>query len=97
VPAMCLSRKRVSVPPKLGTLGIDLQRRADMLSWSVYARPFNFSGLPAITLPLFWSEKGFPIGVQLGAAYGREDLLISVAAQLEKAQPWHVKLPSTHA
>jgi len=56
-----------------------------------------FSGLPAITLPLFWSEEGLPIGVQLGAAYGREDLLISVAAQLEKAQPWQMKLPSTHA
>jgi amidase len=94
---LLLSPSTAVLPPKLGTLGIDPQRRADMLSWSVYARPFNFSGLPAITLPLFWSEGGLPIGVQLGAAYGREDLLISVAAQLENAQPWHMKLPSSHA
>jgi len=94
---LLLSPSTAVLPPKLGTLGIDPQRRADMLTWSVYARPFNFSGLPAITLPLFWSEEGLPIGVQLGAAYGREDLLINVAAQLEKAQPWLMKLPSTHA
>jgi amidase len=94
---LLLSPSTGVLPPKLGTLGIHPQRRADMLTWSVYARPFNFSGLPAITLPLSFSAEGLPIGVQLGAAYGREDLLISVAAQFEKAQPWHMKFPSTHA
>ena len=36
---------------------------------------FNASGQPAINLPLHWNDAGLPIGVQLVAAYGREDVL----------------------
>jgi len=58
----------VVLPPKLGTFGIDAQRRTDLLRWSVHARAFNFAGQPAITLPLFSSEQHFAVGIQLGAA-----------------------------
>jgi len=62
-----------------------LRRAAD---WVVFTPPFNTSGQPAISLPLHQNPAGLPIGVQLVADYGREDLLISVAAQLERAHPW---------
>ena len=55
---------------------------------------FNASGQPAISLPLFWNTDGLPIGVQLVAAYGRDDLLIQVAAQLEAAHPWAHRRPA---
>ena len=55
---------------------------------------FNATGQPAISLPLHWNEAGLPIGVQLVAAYGREDLLIRVASQLELASPWVDRHPS---
>ena len=48
----------------------------------------NMTGSPAISLPLFWNDANLPVGVQLQGAYGREDLLLRVAAQLEQAQPW---------
>ncbi len=50
--------------------------------------PFNITGQPAVSLPLGTDTEGLPIGVQLVAAYGREDVLVAVAAQLEKAVPW---------
>lgn len=50
--------------------------------------PFNSGGQPAISLPLGKDSTGLPLGAQLVAAHGREDLLIQVASQLEAAYPW---------
>jgi amidase len=52
-----------------------------------FTAPFNATGQPACSLPLY-QDAGLPIGTQLVAGYGREDLLIRVAAQLEAAQPF---------
>jgi amidase len=57
----------------------------------------NMAGSPAISLPLWWNDDGLPIGTQLMAAYGREDLLLRVASQLETAQPWTDRQPHVHA
>ena len=59
-----------------------------------FTPPFNISGQPAINVPLYWNDDGLPIGIQLVAAYGREDVLIRVASQLEAAQPWADRHPS---
>ncbi|MGH2951324.1 MAG: amidase family protein, partial [Solirubrobacterales bacterium] len=61
---------------------------------------YNATGHPAISLPLRWHGEGdgaLPIGVQLVAAHGREDLLIRLAAQLEQARPWAARTPPVFA
>jgi amidase len=58
---------------------------------------FNITGQPAISLPLYWNADGLPIGVQLAAKFGREDLLIRVGAQLEEASPWEESHPPVFA
>ncbi len=62
-----------------------------------FCSPFNVTGQPAISLPLHWNDAGLPIGVQLVAAYGREDVLLRIASQLETARPWHDRRPPIHA
>jgi amidase len=62
-----------------------------------FTAAFNATGQPAISLPLHWSEDGLPIGVQLVAPLGREDVLLRVASQLEQAVPWANRTPPTFA
>lgn len=44
----------------------------------------NLTGQPAISLPTYERSDGLPIGIQLMAAKGREDLLLSIAEQLDQ-------------
>ena len=63
-------------------------------AYAPFTPPFNASGQPAISLPLHWTSSGLPVGVQLVAGYGREDVLVRVASQLEVAQPWALRHPN---
>jgi len=53
-----------------------------------FTLPFNVTGQPAISLPLHQTPQGLPIGVQLVASMGRDDLLIRLASTLEQQMPW---------
>lgn len=66
-----------------------------LFAYGPFTTVCNVAGVPAISLPLGQSREGLPIGVQLIAAQGREDLLLRAAAQLEQALPWSGRQPST--
>jgi amidase len=85
-------------PPPLGhfkgTADSPLEGLARGAAFALFTAPFNASGQPAISLPLGTSSDGLPIGVQLVAAFGREDVLIRLAAQIEQAAPWIGRRPA---
>lgn len=53
----------------------------------------NILGTPAISLPLARHSDGRPIGLQLSARSGREDLLLRLSALLEQLRPWPLRAP----
>lgn len=62
-------------------------------AYSPFAAVFNASGQPAASLPLGWSASGLPIGVHLAAAYGADEDLIALCAEIEAATPWNRRAP----
>ena len=84
-------------PPKLGDLTGNPENplagglRGGMVA--AFTPGFNTTGQPAISLPLHSNDAGLPIGVQLVAAPGREDVLIRIASQIEHARPWIDRRP----
>ena len=86
-------------PPELGWFTAEGPQGEGrrIVSFIPYTAQFNMTGQPAVSVPLHSTPDGLPVGVQLVAAYGREDLLVQVASQLEQAAPWHDRRPRVHA
>jgi amidase len=95
---LLLTPTLAEVPVPLGTIrdrpGDPMAAMTRSGRFVPFTPPFNMSGQPAISLPLHWSPEGLPVGVQLVAAYGREDVLVRIAGQLEQAAPWAHRTPA---
>ncbi len=69
----------------------------DMFDFTPYTHIFNITGQPAISLPLYWTNDGLPLGMQFAAKYADEATLLRLSGQLERARPWIDRLPPVHA
>jgi amidase len=59
------------------------------VSYAPFAAPWNIVGFPAIVVPVgLHSVSGTPVAAQIVARPGREDLLLGVAATIERLRPW---------
>lgn len=66
-------------------------------SYSPFTALFNASGQPAMSVPLYWSAAGLPMGAHFAGRFGEEATLFALAAQLERAQPWRGRIPPVNA
>ena len=57
----------------------------------------NATGQPAMSVPLYWTADGLPIGSHFVARFGDEATLFRLAAQLEAARPWASRRPPVSA
>jgi amidase len=86
-----------SPPPRLGTLA-PLQDPGPLMAefgnLTYFTAPFDATGQPAMSLPVDPGAGGLPIGIQLVADTGREDVLFRLASQLEAERPWADRWPT---
>ncbi len=73
------------LPAEIAALTSEAGVTDDGVRFSALVRIWNVTGQPAITVPLYETADGIPVGIQLIGPPGRDDLVISLAAQLEAA------------
>jgi amidase len=99
---MLLTPTSAILPPQAGAV-LEAQHAApdqpvlDVVASVAFTAFGNVSGLPAVSLPLHWTDAEVPVGVQLTAGPWQDAALISLAAQLEEARPWAERRPSAVA
>jgi amidase len=86
------------LPPQAGAI-LEAQHAApdqpvlDVIRSVLFTAFGNVTGLPAVSLPLHWSDDGLPVGVMLTGGPWQEGTLIALSAQLEAARPWAERRP----
>lgn len=93
-----LSPTLAQPPAVLGSLRDDADPAGDFAAqtrFTPWTSVYNLTGRPAVSLPLHTATVAgagspeLPIGVMLGGTFGREDVLLGLAATLEEVAPWH--------
>lgn len=94
-----LSPTLAQPPAPVGSIRDDSDPAADFaaqVAYTPWTSVWNLTGWPAISLPMHWAEidgATLPIGVMVGGRHGAEELVLSLAAQLEAARPWSDRRP----
>lgn len=99
-----LSPTLPALPPPIGSYN-EGQEHLDGRGWmhrvfthSPFTALANVTGSPSMSMPLAVDpESGLPIGMQFSADFGREDMLLRLAGQLERALPWIARKPDVWA
>lgn len=93
----------VLVVPTSAAAPLPIGKTDGLSSWSTqqviagacpYAWPWNVLGWPGVSVPAGFTEQGLPFGAQLLGPANSEALLLSLAAQLERVERWHERIPT---
>ena len=88
-------------PLPLGSLrytsGDPFEVRRRQAAFSPFTQLSNATGQPSMSVPLYWSDDGLPVGLHFMGRFGDEATLFRLASQLEEARPWSGRRPPVSA
>ncbi|MED4205339.1 amidase [Neobacillus mesonae] len=94
-----LTPTAAQLPPPIGELDMNAPDSdmktfgKKMFNYFPFTRIFNTTGQPAVSLPLGWSKRDLPIGMQFAGRFADEATLFRLAGQLERAYSWNIRTP----
>lgn len=92
---LILSPALMSLPVKLGTLlptGPFPEFRRRVSEYTTFLAIINASGQPAASVPLYQTADNIPVATQLIGHFAQDDVVMRLAAELERAAPWFPRL-----
>ncbi|MGH7751529.1 MAG: amidase, partial [Gemmatimonadales bacterium] len=83
-------------PPRIGDTTVRHGNREEPVleAFTRLNSPQNMAGIPALVLPCGVGPDGLPVGLQLIAAAGREDVLLALGAAYQRETDWHRRHPA---
>lgn len=88
---LILTPTLTQLPAKIGSLSMENDFRSfrrQVAKYTTFLALINASGQPAANVPLYWTQQGIPVGIQLIGHFGHEDTVLRTCAQLESSFPW---------
>lgn len=87
------------LPPEIGQIDANVHPDWDYETWTReksrythFTNLFNATGQPSISIPLFQSRTGLPIGIELSGRIGEDATVLYVAGQMEAMEPWNSRM-----
>lgn len=93
---LILTPTQATIPPGLlldGEACANAEKAAINEALAAFTALYNYTGQPAMSIPLYWTAEGLPVGVMFAARFGDEATLFRLAGQLESARPWFNTMP----
>ena len=82
-----------TAPGTAFALGAKTEDPVQMYLNDIFTIPAPLAGLPGLSIPCGFDEKGLPVGLQLMGDYFSEAKLLGVAHCYQQATDWHLRLP----
>jgi aspartyl-tRNA(Asn)/glutamyl-tRNA(Gln) amidotransferase subunit A len=83
-----------TAPTTAFELGAKAEDPVQMYLGDIFTIPAPLAGLPALSIPCGFDERGLPVGMQLMGAHFSEALLLGVAHRYQQATDWHARVPT---
>jgi len=82
-----------TTPTTAFPIGAKIDDPVQMYLNDIFTIPAPLAGLPGLSVPCGFDDKGLPVGLQLTGDYFSEARLLGVAHRFQQATDWHLRVP----